>query len=283
MQKQGECAPVSNYFKLKIIICIQLVLGHHGAMDVLLKESREGWARLTLNRPSVRNALNTGMLSQLAEALDQLAADRSCRAVLLCGAGGNFAAGADINEIENKSSAEAATDPRKACWARIRSFPKPMVAAVDGFCLGGGFELALMADCLVAGTDARFGFPETNLGLIPGAGGTQRLLALAGRARAMRMVLMGEMIDAQRAELWGIAGWRAEGSALPDAEALCATLSARAPLALMAAKRAIIEGEETSLAFAAERAAFEALLDSDDKREGIAAFKARRKAEFKGR
>ena len=252
-------------------------------MEVLLKKSLEGWTRLTLNRPSVRNALNTDILSQLADVLDQLASDHSCRVVLICGADGNFAAGADITEIESKSSAEAAIDPRKAYWARIRKFPKPMVAAVDGFCLGGGFELALMADCLVVGNDARIGLPETNLGLIPGAGGTQRLMALAGRGRAMRMVLTGEIIDAQRAELWGIAGWRAEGTALADAEALCIKLAAQAPLAMMAAKRVIIEGEETSLAFAAERAAFEALLDSDDKREGIAAFKAKRKAEFKGR
>ena len=252
-------------------------------MEVLLKKSLEGWTRLTLNRPSVRNALNTDILSQLADVLDQLASDHSCRVVLICGADGNFAAGADITEIESKSSAEAAIDPRKAYWARIRKFPKPMVAAVDGFCLGGGFELALMADCMVVGTNARLGLPETNLGLIPGAGGTQRLMALVGRSRAVRMVLTGEIIDAQRAELWGIAGWRAECSAMPDAEALCIKLASRAPLALMAAKRAIIEGEEASLAFGTERNAFEALLDSDDKREGIAAFKAKRKAEFKGR
>ena len=251
-------------------------------MEVLLKKSRGSWASLTLNRPSARNALNTDMLSQLADALDQLASDQSCRVVMISGADGNFAAGADITEIENKSSAEAAIDPRKAYWARIRKFPKLLVAAVDGFCLGGGFELALMTDCLVVGIDARLGLPETNLGLIPGAGGTQRLMALVGRARAMRMVLTGEIIDAQKAELWGIAGWRTEGSALPDAEALCIKLATRAPLALMAAKRAIIEGEETSLAFTTERLAFEALLDSDDKREGIAAFKAKRKAEFKG-
>lgn len=252
-------------------------------MEVLLKKTPEGWASLTLNRPSVRNALNTEILSQLADALDQFASDDTCRVVLICGAEGNFAAGADIAEIENKSSAAAAIDPRKAYWARIRRFPKLLVAAVDGFCLGGGFELALMADCLVVGSEVRLGFPETNLGLIPGAGGTQRLMSLAGRARAMRMILTGEIIDAKCAELWGIAGWRAEGSSMPEAQALCLKLAARAPLALMSAKRVIIEGEERSLAFAAERAAFEALLDSDDKREGIAAFKAKRKAEFKGK
>ena len=251
-------------------------------MDDLIVEAFAGWVRLTLSRPAVRNALNTSLLSHLAGVLDGLARDKSCRAVLLCGADGNFAAGADIIEIETKTSVQAAVDPRKGHWARIRAFPKPLVAGVDGFCLGGGFELALMADCMVVGSTAKLGLPETNLGLIPGAGGAQRLLALVGRARATRMVMLGEVIDAATAEAWGIAGWRVEGSALPDAEALCAKLAERAPLALAAAKRAIIASEEASLAFDAERIAFESLLDSADKAEGIAAFRAKRKPNFAG-
>jgi enoyl-CoA hydratase len=251
-------------------------------MEEVIVEAFAGWTRLTLNRPAVRNALNTHVLSCLADVLDGLARDNSCRAVLLCGADGNFAAGADITEIETKTSAEAAADPRKGFWARIRAFPKPMVAAVDGFCLGGGFELALMADCMVLGSTARLGLPETSLALIPGAGGAQRLLALVGRARATRMVMLGEVIDAATAEAWGIAGWRVEGSALPEAEVLCAKLATRAPLALASAKRIIIEGDEAALAFAAERTAFETLLDSADKAEGIAAFRAKRKPNFTG-
>lgn len=251
-------------------------------MDELIVDLRDGWACLTLNRPKVRNALNTALLARLASALDRLAGDLTCRALLICGAEGHFAAGADIGEIENKTRADGEGDPRKGYWSRIRAFPKPMVAAIDGFCLGGGFELALMADCLVLGATARLGLPETNLGLVPGAGGSQRLTALVGRARAMRMVLTGEIIDGATAEAWGIAGWRVEGPALPAAEELCAKLASRAPLALMAAKRVILEGDEAALAFATERAAFEALLDSADKREGIAAFRAKRKPEFKG-
>ncbi len=251
-------------------------------MDELLIDTQPGWVRLTLNRPAARNALTTTMLARLADEMDRLTVDRTCRVVLIRGAGGHFAAGADIGEIEAKGTAEGRVDPRKGYWASIGTFPKPLVAAVDGFCLGGGFELALMADCLVLGETARVGLPETNLGIIPGAGGSQRLLALAGRARALRMVLTGEIIDAATAESWGIAGWRVSGSALPPAEALCATLAGRAPLALAAAKRAIREGEVGALAFATERASFEALLDSADKREGIAAFRAKRKPEFRG-
>ena len=238
--------------------------------------------RLEIRRPEAKNALNTALLARLAEVLGGLACDAGCRAVLICGAGGNFAAGADIAEIEGKSAVDAATDPRKAHWAAIRAFPKPLVAAVDGFALGGGLELALMADCLVLGATARLGLPETGLGLIPGAGGGQRLQALVGRARASRLVLTGEMVDAATAYGWGMAGWLAEGSALPVAEELVARLAARAPLALRAAKAALVAGDEAGLALTAERAGFEALLDSADKAEGIAAFKARRKPEFRG-
>lgn len=248
----------------------------------LLTERMDGWTRLVLNRPAQKNALNTALLGALAGALDDLATDRACRAVVLTGADGNFAAGADIGEIEHKTSAEGAVDPRKAHWAAIRAFPKPLIAAVDGFALGGGFELALIADVMVLGSTARVGLPETNLGLIPGAGGGQRLMALAGRARAMRMVLTGEIIDAATALEWGITAFGAEGAAAEVAEPLAARLATRAPLALMAAKRALIAGEERALALAEERAAFEALLDTADKTEGIHAFRDRRRPEFRG-
>lgn len=250
-------------------------------MDLII-EHLSGWSRLTLNRPEAKNALNTALLGRIATELNALAGDPACRAVVLTGAGGHFAAGADIGEIEHKGPAEGAADPRKARWAAIRAFPKPLIAAVDGFALGGGFELALMADCMVLGETARLGLPETNLGLIPGAGGGQRLMALAGRARATRLVLTGEIIDAATAHDWGIAGWRAEGPALPVAEALAERLAARAPLALAAAKRALVAGDEAALALETERAGFEALLGTDDKAEGIRAFRDKRKPEFRG-
>lgn len=250
---------------------------------MLIVEPMDGWARLTLDRPEARNALNTALLGRLDEELARLAADPACRAVLLTGAGGNFAAGSDIEEIEGKGSAEAAQDPRKAHWAAIRAFPKPLVAAVDGFALGGGLELALMADLLVVGTTAKLGLPETNLGIIPGAGGTQRLTALIGRARAMRMVLLGEIIEAATAEAWGLAAWRTEGRAGPMAEELTTRIASRAPLAIVAAKHAVITSAEGGLDIAGERAAFEALLDSADKAEGIRAFREKRKPEWQGR
>jgi enoyl-CoA hydratase len=250
-------------------------------MDLIV-EPHDAWTRLVLNRPSVKNALNTALLARLADVLDDLARDPTCRAVLLTGAEGNFAAGADIADIESKTSAEGATDPRKAHWAAIRAFPKPLVAAVDGFALGGGFELALMADCLVLGATARVGLPETNLGLIPGAGGAQRLLSLVGRARATRLVLTGEILPAATAHDWGIAGWLSEAAAEAIARPLVETLAKRAPLALRAAKAALVAGAENTLALAQERAAFEALLDSADKAEGIRAFREKRAPRFTG-
>lgn len=252
-------------------------------MAEVIETKQDGWTGLVLNRPTAMNALTTPMLGALADALTRLAGDPFCRAVVISGAEGNFAAGADITEIEGKTAAEGATDPRKAMWAQIRAFPKPLIAAVDGFALGGGLELALMADMIVLGATARVGLPETNLGLIPGAGGGQRLLALLGPARAARMVLGGEIIDAATAEAWGIAAFRVDGPALPEAERLAARLARRAPLALQAAKRALVAGAEARLAFAAERAAFEALLDTADKAEGIRAFRAKAKPEFQGR
>lgn len=254
-----------------------------GDMEQLLISRTGAWARIVLNRPAARNALNTALLGQLAAALQDLGGQDDCRAVLIHGTGGDFAAGADIDEIAEKTSAEGAVDPRKAYWAAIRAFAKPMVASVDGVALGGGLELALMADLLVVGPKAKLGLPETNLGLIPGAGGGQRLMARVGPARAARMVLTGEIIDAATAHAWGLSSHLAEAEALPEAEALVARLATRAPLALQAAKAALVAGAEAALALQAERAGFEALLDSADKAEGIAAFRAKRKAEFQGK
>ena len=251
-------------------------------MEQVIIEDMCAWVKITLNRPDAKNALNTDVLARVAGALSSAAARPEIRAALICGADGNFAAGADIAEIESKSTAEGANDPRKGHWAAIRAFPKPLIAAVDGFALGGGLELALMADMMVLGADAKIGLPETNLGIIPGAGGAQRLLALIGRARATRLVLGGEIIDASTAYAWGIAGWLADGPALLEAESLIVRMCKRAPLALQAAKAALVAGDEKALALPEERLAFERLLDTADKAEGIRAFREKRRPEFRG-
>lgn len=241
-----------------------------------------GWTRLVLNRPEAKNALNTRLLADLAAVLSRQAEKPACRAVLIVGANGDFAAGADISEIESKGRAEGATDPRKGHWAAIRAFPKPLVAVVDGFALGGGLELALMADLLIAGPGAKLGLPESNLGIIPGAGGGQRLMARIGPARAARMVLTGEIIDAETAFAWGLASHLAE-DALAEGVTITTRLSKRAPLALQAAKAALVQGAEAALALGPEREAFEALLDSTDKAEGIRAFREKRRPDFQGK
>ncbi|MCX7888299.1 MAG: enoyl-CoA hydratase-related protein [Rhodobacteraceae bacterium] len=252
--------------------------------DELLVDSRAGWVLLTLNRPARRNALTTALLGRLADALVAAAADPAVRAVVVTGAGGSFAAGADIGEMADKTAAESAADPRKGHWARIAAFPKPLIAAVDGPALGGGFELVLNADIVVLGATARLGLPETSLGLIPGAGGTQRLTALVGRSRAARMILLGEIVDQATAGAWGIASILAAGDALPEAAALADRLAGRAPLALRDAKAAVRAAAEAGLAegFRLERALFEALHDSADKAEGVRAFLERRQPAFRG-
>ncbi len=251
-------------------------------METLLITNHAGWVELTLNRPQAKNALNTATLAALAQALTRAAHDPTIRAALIHGAEGNFAAGADIAEIEGKTSAEGAADPRKAHWAEIRAFPKPLIAAVDGFALGGGLELALMADLLILGQTARLGLPETSLGLIPGAGGSQRLMAQIGRHRASRMIMTGEIIDATTAYAWGLGSHLAATDALTEAIALADKLSHRAPLALAAAKAALVAGDESARAFALERTGFESLLDTADKAEGIRAFRDKRKPQFTG-
>lgn len=276
--------PAENNFKLEISILNNLSQGRTvPPMEQVILQDMGAWVKITLNRPEAKNALNTAVLGAVAAALSAAADNPAIRAALICGADGNFAAGADIAEIETKTAAEGAVDPRKGHWAAIRAFPKPLVAAVDGFALGGGFELALMADMMVLGADAKLGLPETNLGIIPGAGGAQRLLALVGRARATRMVLGGEIIDAETAYAWGIAGWLAQGPALPEAETIIARMCKRAPLALQAAKATLVAGDEKALALPEERLAFERLLDSADKTEGIRAFREKRKPEFTGK
>ncbi|MGC0103730.1 enoyl-CoA hydratase-related protein, partial [Enterobacter asburiae] len=155
--------------------------------------------QLTLNRPAARNALNNALLTQLAEQLEAAASDIEISVCVIYGSERCFAAGADLNEMAEKDLPATLNDIRPQLWARINAFPKPLIAAVNGFALGAGCELALLCDAIVAGDNARFGLPEITLGIMPGAGGTQRLIRSVGKSLASKMVLTGESISAQQA------------------------------------------------------------------------------------
>src|SRR5690554_2397105 len=167
--------------------------------NLIIQGPDKGVLLITLNRPAALNALNTALLGELSTALDTAEADTATRAVVITGSQRAFAAGADINEMAERDLVGILEDPRQRHWATIARLNKPIIAAINGFCLGGGCELAMHADILIAGEDARFGQPEINLGIMPGAGGTQRLVRAVGKALATQMVLTGEPISARRA------------------------------------------------------------------------------------
>lgn len=241
---------------------------------------------LTLNRPQARNALNNALLTQIADALDAAASDPDIRACVIGGNRRFFAAGADLNEMAEKDLPATMDDIRPRLWARIDAFPKPLIAAVNGYALGAGCELALLCDLVVAGDNAHFGLPEITLGIMPGAGGTQRLIRCVGKALASRMVLSGESIDAQRAQQAGLVS-EITPALLTDEYALklAATIAGHSPLALRAAKQSLRQAQEVSLqaGLQQERQLFTLLSATDDRREGIDAFLQKRTPEFKGR
>lgn len=251
--------------------------------DILVDRPAEGVLRITLNRPQVRNALRTQMLAEIAAELAAAADDGGTRAVVVTGGLSCFAAGADLREMAQLGPVEVLTHERQRHWRAIATFPKPLVAAVNGYALGAGCELALCADIVVAGSDAQFGQPEIKLGMIPGAGGTQRLARIAGKPLAMLMVLTGWPIDAQAALAAGIVVEVDEPeSALARAVEIAAAIAARPALAVRLAKEAVLRAYETPLAeaLAAERQAFALLAASRDRNEGIAAFLEKRAPRF---
>jgi len=247
-------------------------------------EQRTALARL--NRPKQLNALNGAVMDALCLALEELDRDDEVRAIVVTGDERAFAAGADIGEMANATPIDMLITNRIGQWDRIRRITKPVIAAVNGWALGGGCELAMTLDLIVAGEGAKFGQPEINIGVIPGAGGTQRLTRAVGKSRAMEMILTGEPITAREAHAAGlVARVTQDELCVEDALALAAKMAEKSPLALRMAKEAVNAAYEMSLtdALAHERRLFYLLFASEDQKEGMAAFLEKRSPDFKGR
>jgi enoyl-CoA hydratase len=245
----------------------------------------QGVRLLTLQRPEALNALCTELLEELASALADAEADPAARAVVITGSRKAFAAGAGIREMAERDLVGILNDPRVAHWQRIAAFSKPLIAAVNGYALGGGCELVMCADIVIAGEDARFGQPEINLGIMPGAGGTQRLLRAVGKPLAMQMVLTGEAITARHALQAGLISEITQPElAVERALQVARSIAAKAPLAVRLAKEALLKAGDTDLASGLrfERHAFTVLAGTTDRDEGILAFQEKRPAQFKG-
>jgi enoyl-CoA hydratase len=244
-------------------------------------------ALVTISRREALNALSFDLLDELAATLEGLDRDPDCRAIVLTGAGTRaFAAGADIPELAAQTSVSLTVDGRFASWGRIAAIGTPMIAAVRGFALGGGCELAMICDMIVAGEDAQFGQPEIKLGVMPGAGGTQRLTRAVGKAKAMELILTGRTMSAAEAEASGLVTSVVPAEATLDAALeLAARVAAQPPLAVRAAKQAILRAHELSLSAGLEfeQRAFFMLFASEDQTEGMAAFTDKRPARWTGR
>jgi enoyl-CoA hydratase/carnithine racemase len=243
-------------------------------------------ALLQLNRPEARNALSPEMKERLIAELERLDADPDVRCMVIAGSDRTFAAGADIRALAERDIGAPADPEAAAFWTRLAAIGTPLVAAVSGYALGGGFELALACDMIVADKDARFGLPEVTLGIIPGGGGTQRLARVVGRQRAMEYVLTGRRFDAEMAAGWGLVNKTSrKGAWLNDAIELARTVAERPPIATRLAKQAVLTAEETGLeaGLEAERRLFEEAMATEDRVEGMQAFLEKREPDFKGR
>jgi enoyl-CoA hydratase len=248
---------------------------------------RDGVALVTIARPEVLNALSFEVVGEIADAFEAFDRHPDCRAIVLTGDGERaFAAGADIKELAVQTPTGLAREDPFTHWDRIRAIRKPIIAAVRGFALGGGCELAMACDIIVAGEDATFGQPEIKLGVMPGAGGTQRLTRAIGKARAMDLILTGRTIDAQEAHAAGLVSRVVPAAeTLDEALDLAAIIAAMPPVATLAAKRAILRADELPLeaGLEFERRDFYLLFASEDQREGMAAFTEKRTPTWKGR
>ena len=254
--------------------------------ETILVERRDAVTLITLNRPQALNALNSTVLAELIRAFEAFDADDSQRCAVLTGSEKAFAAGADIKEMSDQGFASMYASNFFQGWERVTATRKPWIAAVAGFALGGGCEVAMMADFIIAAETAKFGQPEIKLGVTPGMGGSQRLTRAIGKAKAMEMCLTGRMMDAAEAERSGLVAKVVPADQLLD-EALktAAQIAAMAPLAAIATKEMVNAAFETGLAqgIVFERRLFHGLFGSEDQKEGMAAFVEKRAADWKGR
>jgi len=252
----------------------------------ILVETRGRVGIVTLNRPQALNALNNRLMRELMDALDAFDKDDDIGALVLTGNEKAFAAGADIKEMAEKTTLQMMDSDHIAAFGRIRTIRKPVIAAVSGWALGGGCEIALACDMIVASDSARFGLPEINLGVIPGAGGTQRLVRAVGKALAMEMILNDRRLTAQEALHYGLVNRVVPvGDYLNVAILLADEIAARAPLAVRAAKRMINHSYESFLkdGLVEEKQVFYNLFSSEDQKEGMQAFVEKRKPNWTGK
>ncbi len=257
--------------------------------DILLHHPWQGdpqVACVQLNRPKALNALSTDLMKELVHCLFRLDDDPNVRVIVLTGSDRAFAAGADIGQMATSTPVDQILDQRFRTWAQLSLLTKPIIAAVNGFCLGGGNELAMSCDIVIAGEDAKFGQPEIKIGTIPGAGGTQRLTRAIGKSKAMMMVLTGEMIDAKTAFEWGLVAKVVPGATLlQEAYELAKIITQRAPVAVRLGKEAVNKAFEMTLkdGMDFERRNFYLTFASEDQKEGMKAFVEKREPHYKGR
>lgn len=256
------------------------------AYENIISETRDAVGIITLNRPKALNALNAQLIDELNYALSEFQEDTTVGCVIIAGSDKAFAAGADIREMKDKSFTDVYLGNFLSAWDRVSEFRKPMIAAVSGYCLGGGCELALMCDFIIAAETAKFGLPEITLGIIPGSGGTQRLARSIGKAKAMEMILTGRLMEAAEAESCGLVSRIvAPERLLDEAVVTAAKIATFSQPVVMMAKEAVNRAFETSLSegLRFERRLIHSMFALEDQKEGMSAFVEKRKPIFKNR
>ncbi len=254
--------------------------------SVLLEYPTEHVALLRMNRPEAMNALDMKTREALADHFEILSKDDNVRCIIIAGNQDVFVAGADLKEMADKKTLEMTLSGVREKWRKIASCPKPVIAAVNGFALGGGCELAMHADIIIAGENAKFGQPEVRVGIMAGGGGTQRLTRAVGKFKAMKILLTGEPFNAREAFEMGLASEVvADDKVLDRALELAQTIASLPPLAIRQTKEAVLAGDDCSLdaALTLERKAFDILFDTEDQKEGMRAFIEKRKPVFRGK